>query len=358
MRIKMNQLIKISLITLITISTVNAEDFYDVKSAKIEFEIKNSQTVGSISKKEIGKKRIVIGNYGKQELEESNSISKNTIDGKTKVSKYHHLNYLDESIRYTVNFQNKTIDRSSDEYHGMRFGTKKYKGSVDEMLKLQKMKKIGTDKVAGYTCDVWQLGKGTKTCFYKGIPLKSEMSGGGMTRVMVATKAEFDLELSDNDFKLPDFPVNGKKYTQAQLKEMDANDKNRAGKRKKEEDEAITMLKEAYKKAGVKEGKSPTKEQMKIAREYMQKKMFPIQKKKFLEETKDTKNIKNCLTKANSLQEANGCDLNGDGYGKWNSKIKEKILKKIELFETKIIPCIEKSQNAKEMEVCFPRDLE
>ena len=262
-----------------------------------------------------------------------------------------------------ADFNKKTMNRSTG-YMGILYGTKKYKGSVDKMLKLQKMKKIGTDTVAGHKCDVWQLGKMSKTCFYKGFPLRTETTLMGMKKVVVATKAEFDIKLTKDDFNMPDFPVyemdmntgKRKKLSKDELEVMNKKHREGASKKKNEANTMMAIMKEAYKEVGVVEGKSPTKEQMKKVREYMQKVTFPIQKKKFLEETKDMKNIKECLEKANSAKDANHCDLDGDSdrYEKWNSTIKKETLKNISMFETKILPCVEKSKNAKEMQMCFP----
>jgi len=70
------------------------------------------------------------------------------------------------------------------------------------MLKKMGGKKIGSDKVAGYSCDVWEL-MGTKQCLYKGIPLKIESDVMGIKSVEIATKAEFST-VTNKDFKLPD----------------------------------------------------------------------------------------------------------------------------------------------------------
>lgn len=360
--------IKISIITLMAINTAQAQGHYEIKSAKIELKITSQQTVGTISKSEIGTKRIVIDNYGEKELEEIDSIHKTTVNGKTKVKKLHLIKYINGDIRYVADFNKKTMDRSTN-YAGILFGTKKYKGSVEKMLKLQKMKKVGTDKVAGHTCDVWQLGKMSKTCYYKGFPLRKETTLMGMKRVVEATKAEFDIEITKDDFKMPDFPVykmrfsesghpigEAKALTKSELEAMDKKHYEESKSKEKEEGKMMKIMNEAYKKAGVVEGKAPTKEQMNRAKEYMQEAMFPIQKKKFLEEAKDTKELKNCLSKANTIKEANHCNPDEDGYDKWDSKTKKETIDELLMFETKIVPCVEKAKNAKDMSLCFPND--
>ena len=350
----MKTTIKISMIALMTMSMAQAEVRYDIKSAKIEFETTSTQKVGSIKIEKKGTKRVLIDNYGERELVEINEVEKQG----SKENKIHTMRYINSTVAYGVQFEQKMIHRM-EEYMGTVFGIMKGSGTNEEMLKKMRFKKVGTDKVAGQACDVWEMKGGKiKQCIYKGLPLREETNMLGMKSLVVATKVEIGAKLSKEDFKLPDFPINGKKYTQTQLEEMDAKVKKKAGERRKEQDEAINLLKEAYKKAGVKEGKSPTKEQMKIAQGYMQKAMFPIQKKKFLEEFKDVEKIKKCLEKASSAKEAKSCDPHseGDRYDKWNSTIKKETLKEIKMFETKMIPCVEKSQNAKEMEACFPKD--
>ena len=345
---------KISTITLLTSSLLLAEGHYAVKSAKIEFEIKSTQTVGSISKEETGTKRIVIDNYGEQELEELNTVIKHTTSGKTEVDKIHNIKYINGKIRYVADFDKKTMNRSTN-YMGMLYGTKKYKGSVDNMLELQKMKKVGTDMVAGHKCDVWQLGKMSKTCFYKGFPLREETTLMGMKRVVIATKAEFDLTLSKDDFKMPNFPINGKKFSQS---ELDTMDKKYIDDKKKEDKETSVMMKimnDAYAKAGVIEGKAPTKEQMNMAKEYMQNAMFPMQKKKMLEEGKMLKKIKPCYEKAQNIKEAKQCDPQNDELYQWNDSVKKEILADMEIAE-KMFSCAEKSSTGAEMSRCFPED--
>ncbi len=346
---------KIATLTLITSSLLLAKGDYEVKSAKIELEIKSTQNVGDRIKEETGTKRIVIDNYGEQEWEDISHVIKFTKDGKTKVKKFHYIKYINGGIRYAVDLNRKTMNRMTN-HMGMLFGTKKYKGSVDNMLKLQKMKKIGTDTVAGHKCDVWQLGEMSKTCYYKGFPLRKETTFMGMKRVVVATKAEFDIEISKDDFKMPIFPMNGRLFSKSELEEMDKKHREEKKRNKIKDAKSIKILNEAYVKAGIDKGKAPTKEQIKIAEAYIQNAMFPIEKSSFLEDNKDIKKIKKCLEKADTIRDANYCNPNGDGYEEWNNKIKKETLEEISIFETKTLPCVENSKNAKEMEMCFPDD--
>ena len=348
----MKTAIKISMIALMTMSMAQAEVRYDVKSAKIEFEIKSTQKVGNLKIEETGTKKVLIDNYGEKELVEINKVQKTGSD----VEKIHTLRYINGTVAYGVQFEQKMIHRMEG-YMGDVFGIIKGNGTNEEMLKKMKFKKIGTDKVAGQACDVWEMEGGSmKQCIYKGLPLKEETNIMGRKSTVVATKIELDVKLNKDDFKLPDFPIDGKKYTQAQLEEMDKKEKNRAEERKTEQNNAMAIMAEALKKAGVQEGKSPTEAQMKKAQIYMQDAMFPMQKKKFLEEAKRVGEVKKCLKNANSIKEANICDPDEDEYEEWNNNIKEETLEELSMFETKIIPCVKKAQDGKAMEVCFQQN--
>ena len=339
----MKTVTKILLISLLVTGSIQArkDKPYEVKSITIEYEIKGKDT--------IGKKRVLLDDYGNRELVETNIVKK--YNGE--IDKTHTMHYLHRDISYGVDFERKIIHRMSN-YMGATFGENKFKETIDESLKAMHLKKVGTDTVAGVKCDIWKLGKSIETCYYKGLPIRTNISGALET----ATKIEIDAKLNLEDFKLPDFPIDGKKFTQNELEAMDSKDINKQDKKREEADNGMKLLKEAYRKVGVVEGKAPTKEQMQKVKEYMEKVMFPIQKKKFLEETKGIKNIKECLEKANSAKDANRCDSDGDDdrYEKWNSTIKKETLKEILMFETKILPCVEKSKNAKEMQICFPED--
>jgi len=350
----MRNIVKISMLTIVAMSMAQAEVRYDVKSAKIEFKTKSTQTVGSITIEKTGTKKVLIDNYGEKEFVERQELEKRD----SKENKMHTLRYINGTVAYGVDFEHKMIHRMEG-YMGDVFGVIKGDGTNEEMLKKMKFKKTGIDKVAGQSCDVWEMKGGIiKQCIYKGLPLREETNMMGMKSLVVATKVEIDATLSKDDFKLPDFPIDGKKYTQSEREEMDAKDKERANERKKEQDNAMNIMAEAFKKAGVKEGKSPTPEQMKIARGYMENAMFPITKKEILKKIKEIPTLKKCFEKANNMKEAYACDPDEDfKSNKWGESEKKAIIKELEVGE-KSLPCIEKAKNMKDIKACFPEDDE
>ena len=334
----MKTTVKILLIALMVTSTIQARKNkpYEVKSIKIEFDIKG--------KNSIGKKRVIIDDYGNRELIETVIVEK--FNGK--VDKRHTMLYLHRNIAYSVDFENKIIHRNNG-YMGATFGVNKFKDTVDESLKAMHLKKVGTDTVAGVKCDVWKLGKSVETCYYKGLPLRTNVRGVLET----ATKVELDAKLSLKDFKLPDFLIDGRKITQNELEAMDNKNIHKQDKEQKEVAKGINILKEAYKKAGVVKGKRPTKEQMKIVKKYMQNAMFPIEKEKILKKGNNLKEIKSCYKKAQNTQEANACTPKNDKLHKWDDSIKKKLFADIDSYEKSLV-CVKKSSNMEELGKCFP----
>ena len=341
----MKTAIKVLLATLIATSSIQArgDKPYEVKSIKIEFTIK--------AKDKIGKKRVLIDDYGNRELEEINIVEKS---GGT-VSKFHRMHYLYKNISYIVDFNQKAIYRKEG-YMGATFGINKFKETMDESLKAMHLKKVGTDTVAGVECDVWQIDTDTKFCYYKGLPLRTQMNG----EVEVATKVELDTSLSKEDFKLPDYVVYGvdgekpRKYTQSELEAMDKKYIDKHNKDIEEVDQRIAIMKEAYKKAGVVEGKAPTKEQLKIVEKYMQNAMFPEEKRKMLKKGEQIIKMKLCYEKAQNLDEAKSCDPSNRRLSKWNDSAKKAMMKEMQNNE-KIFECIKSSSNMQEMKKCFPK---
>jgi len=292
--------------------------------------------------------------------------------GKINTVKVDYIKLKKEASEYVVNFEHKRITRSQNMSAAIALGTNMQKNS-EEMMQKMGGKKIGIDKVLGYTCDVWDL-MGSKQCIYKGLPLRIETKIMGVTNVEVATKAEFNIEISKNDLKLPDFPVyeldpsnmqNG--YIQldkSKLKEMDQKAIQKVDKSRRELAELKATMQDAAKSAGVKDGERPTKAQQKAMQESMMSAMLPKIKKKTLAEEKILHVGYKCIKDANTLKEANICNdkLNAMGgeeeepFTEWNPKIKKEILGYLENFLNVIAPCIKKAQNMRELKGCNPNN--
>jgi len=380
----MKTIIKLSLITAMTSGLLYAQETkrYEIKSAKIEYSLKTSGDImGGLAKvKGIGKKRLIFDNYGMRELTEKNKVTKTTTMGKTKVDKNHTLKYMNGAVLYSTNFEKKKIIRLQNPMSrmgGLFGGNTSQKGQ--KMLEKMGGKKIGTDEVVGVKCDIWDL-SGIKQCLYKGIPLKVESNIMGLKSVEIATKAEFDLALKDDDFKLPDYPVyqqssdytqKPKKLDKQKLKAMDEKDNIKGAEEAKEGAKALQGMGaglKAAKEAGYdpKSGKDMTPAQEKAMRKAMmnamggETTMLKRQKQKILKNAKNISKARECFTKAENKNDANRCEEIMDSedpqhHSKWNKSIKSNLLKELDIFE-KSIPCVEKSKNFYALKSCFPED--
>jgi len=318
--------------------TAGGVKFYGIKSAKIDYEIKSSGNVMGMGKiKTIGKKRLLFDNYGARKLEEENKATKQVIMGKTQVSKVHTLSYVNGYVVYKVNFKKKEIMRSRNSgaiiANAMSGGDIVKKG--EEFLEKMGGKKIGKDKVAGVSCDVWKV-MGVKQCMYKGVPLKIESNIMGIKTLEIATKVEFDTSLNDNDFSLPDFDVyqldldkmmagnKPEKLDKSKLAKMDAEANTNIKSKENERVKAVKGL-----GAGVKAAKSAGW---------------------------DPKSGKEMTPKQKAAMESAMVKAMG-GEQKMVKRIKDKLLADKEGMKKAppaTIECIKKAQTMKALKICFP----
>jgi hypothetical protein len=390
----MKTMIKFSVMVLmgssILLAGTNLMKKYDVKSGKIEYELKGSGNVMGIMKTQsIGKKRIIFDMYGAKELEERVEVETQTTMGETKTNKKHILNYMNQATIYKVDFKMKQINRMKNTGAAMAAafgGGKNFKETGELMMKKMGGKKIGTEKILGYTCDLWDL-MGVKQCMYKGIALKIETNIMGMKNVEIATKAEFDITLSEKNFKLPDFPIyqydlnklaEGKKLKlldKSKLVEMDTKANLKVLQDAKEGAEAMKGMAAglaALKESGIdlNSGKDLTPEEIKIMQKSMMKamggeaKVLAKTKKEILNDanSEGINFAKKCFGNADSLKEANVCvdkgnemfGEDGEHYTSWSSKDKKEMLDEMQEFE-KAIPCVKAAQSMQALQQCFPK---
>ncbi len=350
---------------------------YFVESAKIDYEIKSSGNVmGMMKTKTIGKKRLIFNQYGANEITEENKIEKQTQGGKTETTKFHTIKYMKGAMLYSVNFDKKRIMRMKNPAMAMAglMGGQDMATAGEAMMKKMGGKKTGTDKVAGHRCDVWEL-MGVKQCMYKGILLRVETDMMGIKSVEIATKAEFDIKLAKDDFKLPDFPVYGMsddmsspptKLDKSKLDAMDAKSAKQADKGADEMQKMLKMMAEAAAKVGIDKGKAPSADQQKSIQQAMQGIMFPVIKRKTLAQAEMMEFAKGCLGAAESLKEANKCAQeaakkfpdadDGDiGFDSWNAAMKKEVMSEIKQF-LQSAPCIKKADNMQQLDKCMPEE--
>ena len=67
-------------------------------------------------------------------------------------------------------------------------------------------KNLGKEDVLGYKCDVWQLGE-DKIWVHNSVPLKLINQSMGIIQIQQAKFVVFNIEIKDDKFKLPNFPI-------------------------------------------------------------------------------------------------------------------------------------------------------
>ena len=389
----MLKIIKVSSVIVLGLgmSLVQADPMqkYDVKSGKIDYSIQaNGNIMGMSQVSTVGKKRIIFAEYGIKKLEEEVKVEKQTVMGETKTHKTHTLMYMNGAVLYKVDFKKKIIYRMKNQGMAMANALGSGKNAKETGLAMMKSmggKKIGTDKVLGYTCDVWDL-MGVKQCIYKGIPLKIESNMMGLKSAEVATKAEFDIGISEKSFKLPNFDVydydidkmmNGAKpimLDKSRLEDMDKQDNIQAKEDAKKGAKAIQGIAAgmaALAKTGydMNSDQEMTPEQEQVMQKAMMKamggeaKIVEDMKKDILKDAnaEAIQFAKECFGNADTLKEVNACVDQGNAkfhedeehYTSWTAQDKKEMMQDIESFE-KSIPCIKAAKTMKAMQQCMP----
>ena len=197
---------------------------YGIRSGKIDYKISGSGNIMGVETKTVGIKRVLFDAYGAREISEVNRIQKTTMDGKITADKSHQITYINGAIIYHIDMEKERIVRMQNPALMLSaIESRTPRQFAEETMKKMGGKKIGTEMVLGYRCDVWSI-MGARQYLYKGIALKIESDTMGMKSTEIATKVKFDIQLTDKNFKLPKFPVyneTGEKLNRKKLKEMD-----------------------------------------------------------------------------------------------------------------------------------------
>ena len=192
-------LLGISLMVISTQTVFAKTKRYDVESGIVTYTITSSGNIMGFRHESHGKKTLYFKEYGNVEVQESEEVSSTM--GHT--DREHILFKIEDGIAYSVNFQRKMITKQdiSEMMQGRDMGK-----MGREMLKKMGGKKVGSGKVLGFPCEVWEV-TGSKIWMYKGVTLRSESNIMGMMRKEEATKAKFDVSIPADKLKLPDYPT-------------------------------------------------------------------------------------------------------------------------------------------------------
>ncbi len=184
---------------------------YHIKSGIVHYKTTISGKTMGGTVKGSGTEDLYFKDWGAVELKEIKSKQTTDINvfgmKKTQTDETHTIDKLDNGKTYSVDFKDKIIYEKDDPAMNMMKQSDTHAGNAGkDMLKSMGAKKTGTEKILGYTCEVWRI-PGGKEWVYKDVVLKIDMTVMGIHTVTKATKAEFDVSVPDSKFKLPDFPV-------------------------------------------------------------------------------------------------------------------------------------------------------
>ena len=206
----------------------------------------------------------------------------------------------------------------------------------ENFLKQMGGRKVGTDTVAGYRCDLWRLPAVTQ-CLYRGVPLRIESNVMGIRRVETATKAEFDVPVSEADYKIPDFPTRNLRVPSMG---------NGAAPTPQEMQAMMAMM-----QGMGRPGSAPSADPVSTI------------KQQFLAREPLFRFIKRCLASSRTLLQANDCERKfshrlgepSRPFTVWDAGTKASVLKEIgKTLES--IECIRKARTMQEIQQCEQKD--
>lgn len=191
---------------------------YEVESGEIEYVIKGGGNMMGMKSSTEGKKTVVFEKWGNHEVSES--YEKNT-NGFGAPEETHELTQFKNGKVASVDFEEKVIyihDLMQKSYQG---SNENYTQFGRDMLEQNGGKRVGSEKILGYNCEVWEW-MGAKIWVYKGVTLKVTTNMMGMTHTEVATKARFNKKIPSSRFALPKYPT--KKVEDVYNDAMEAED--------------------------------------------------------------------------------------------------------------------------------------
>ncbi len=172
---------------------------YLVKSGEVQYKISGSGSMMGMPTKLQGESFLYFKDYGSIEL--SREKTSEDIMGQKELEE--DITKFENGIVYSVDLEDKVIYKQTillDEDDEI------FQNKDEDSLKSLGGKKVGSEKIAGYKCDVWEL-SGTKICIYKAVPLKIESTAMGISHTQLATSAKFDISIDDEKFTLPNYPI-------------------------------------------------------------------------------------------------------------------------------------------------------
>ena len=172
---------------------------YDVKSAIVEYAIAGSGEVMGNKASLSGSSKLYFKNFGEVELSEEKIVQ--AANGEEEEE--HSITKIVGNKKYNVDFNEKIIYQQEMviEEENPLLNLK----DSDTLISMG-AKKVGTESILGYKCDIWQLGE-DKIWIYNTVPLKFISKSLGLVQIQEAKLAVFNVDIKDDKFKLPAYPV-------------------------------------------------------------------------------------------------------------------------------------------------------
>ncbi len=193
---------KISLLVLLVFGVISLfADMkrYEIKSAQIEYVISGSGNMMGIPTEIDGSSSLIFKDYGNTEI--THEKFSQVVMGQKETTE--DITKIDSGIVYSVNLEDKVIYKQeipldSDDPALSLKGKKS--------LEALGGKRLGSEKILDYDCEIWEL-SGVKMWMYKAVPLKTETNVMGILQTQIAKKVQFNGTISDDMFKLPNYPI-------------------------------------------------------------------------------------------------------------------------------------------------------
>lgn len=336
---------------------------FGMESAFISYDINGSGELSADSQLEIsGKSTLVFTEWGARKLYKEKYVESTT--GAVKNTKMIRTLYReDHGIVYKADFEKEKIETSEDPVMKMAIttGENLYKKAMEEML--AKGKKVGTSTILGYHCDEW-LYKGKKRCYYKGVPLKEESMVSGIQVLKTAVSIEFDQNISEDVFALPDFLYDEQKGFLLKKGKV-AIVKTEPKSSKVVDENASDEIEEVIKSDDIKIDDAEIERSADLRKNIFQQQKALLPKllsemqeaRVCLENANDKKDANLCLSKLVEIEEKMSGEKNKESeITVWTDIIKEKTMDELEegiLDMKRRIPCIRRSQNFDDLSSCM-----
>ena len=163
-------------VLVVATNTLDAETKrYQIQSAIIEYATKSSGNVMGIQTQTEGKSKTLFKEWGKVELHDERT----------------------RSVISIHQYDPKSLMQS--EYKDLA------KNAKETILSMGGTK-TGEETLFGYDCEIWETQQ-IKLWLHKGIILRSITHMMGLTHTIEAKDIQMNISVSDEDLKLPDFPI-------------------------------------------------------------------------------------------------------------------------------------------------------